>query len=55
MGRMTHCHVRVLKFNDSANKTIGTAILPQLVSPRLVVREPSNWVTTEWKDKYETL
>ena len=28
-----------------------TTILPRLVSPRPAVREPSEWITTDWEEK----
>jgi len=31
-----------------------TNILPQLALPRPVVQEPSEWVTTDWEEKYDT-
>ena len=56
-------HIQRVKFNKEFWSTIlpklkmfyFTAVLPQLASPRATVREPSEWLQQQWKDRYELL
>ena len=55
-------HIQRIKFNEEFWGTVlpklktfyFTAILPQLASPRPTVREPSQWSTQAWEQRYET-
>ena len=56
-------HIQRIKFNEkfwsivlSKLKTFYfTGILPQLASSRVIVREPSKWLSKEWEQRYGTL
>ena len=56
-------HIERIKFNEEFWSTIllklktfyFTAVLPQLASPRAIVREPSEWLRQEWEHRYVAL